>query len=745
MGNELLASKIAIVEEEPRIRQIEGVSTNVLAMLGITEHGPVDESRRVTSFEEWSRIYGGDILDGFAAQAVRGFFQNGGTQLQFRRVVHYTDPATPATKASAQASVQLETASGAPTAGAVLGTATEPFDLDPGDDLDIDVDGGGPVTATFSATAASQTSGNTEPFALADSETLLVDIDGAGAQTITFLTAEFVSIGAATAAEVAAVINAKISGASASVSAGAVVITSDTQGTDSSVEITGGTAAAALAFPGGVASGTGNVANINAVTVAEVKAVVEAAVAGLTVNDVGGAVQIVSNTTGLSSSILVAASSTADDELGLDNATHTGTDGTPTDALQMLGKYDGAYANDIAIRIKAATSGEANEFNLEVVEDGLTVEIFPNVTMDPNSTQYVETVINDDDTGSALVTANDNSVNSFPDNRPADALSATMTGGDDGLTGLADTDFIGDPAGDTGLRGFDQINDISLLAIPDRATAGVQLAMITYAEITRGGSMFCVLDPPASLSATGVITYVETTAALLNLTEFAAIYWPRVKVINPNRTLFGDVDNIVVPPSGHVTGVYARTDASQPGGVYQPPAGVERGILQGVVGFETDEVLDQAKRDLVYPKRINPLTVQPGLPRHIDGTRTLKGNGNFPTVAERRGVIFIEQSLKNGLQFARHSNNTPALRRTVDRTITAFLLIQFNNGAFRGETPQTSFFVDVGDGLNPPTEIFAGRLNTRVGLATNKPVDFVILRFSQDTRALEEELASAGV
>lgn len=46
------------------------------------------------------------------------------------------------------------------------------------------------------------------------------------------------------------------------------------------------------------------------------------------------------------------------------------------------------------------------------------------------------------------------------------------------------------------------------------------------------------------------------------------------------------------------------------------------------------------------------------MPRYIDGLRTLKGNGNFPYVAERRGVIFIERSLKQGLQFARHKNNT---------------------------------------------------------------------------------------
>jgi hypothetical protein len=188
--------------------------------------------------------------------------------------------------------------------------------------------------------------------------------------------------------------------------------------------------------------------------------------------------------------------------------------------------------------------------------------------------------------------------------------------------------------------------------------------------------------------------------------------------------------------------VCARNDGARPGGVYDPPAGIERGKMLGVVGFETGEVLEEKKRDLVYPKRINPLTTGPGLPRFIDGSRTLKGDGNFPYVAERRGVIFIERSLKAGLQFARHRNNTEALRAMVRRTVTAFLLVQMKNGAFRSTDPKYAFFVDVSDALNPASVIFAGQLILRVGLATNKPAEFIILRISADTQALDQEQAS---
>ena len=147
---------------------------------------------------------------------------------------------------------------------------------------------------------------------------------------------------------------------------------------------------------------------------------------------------------------------------------------------------------------------------------------------------------------------------------------------------------------------------------------------------------------------------------------------------------------------------------------------------------------------IVYPHRINPLTTGPGLPRFIDGSRTLKGDGNFPFVAERRGVSFIERSLHQGLQFARHRNNTEALRAQVRRTIVAFLLQQMNQGAFRSNDPQKAFFVDVSDTLNPPSVVMAGQLIIRVGLATNKPAEFIILRIAADNRAFDAELAAAS-
>jgi hypothetical protein len=91
------------------------------------------------------------------------------------------------------------------------------------------------------------------------------------------------------------------------------------------------------------------------------------------------------------------------------------------------------------------------------------------------------------------------------------------------------------------------------------------------------------------------------------------------------------------------------------------------------------------------------------MPPFVDGSRTLKAGGNFPYIGERRGVIFIKGEIKRLVQFARHKNNTEGLRAQVRRTITAFLLTQMNNGAFRSREPAKAFFVDVSETLNTPS------------------------------------------
>jgi len=737
MTQQLLSSKLVVQEEAPAVRQITGVPTAIPGFVGITERGPFGGT--LVTADTYRKLYGGYTVNGELIQALDGYFSEGGVLAYVSRTVHYTDATDPTTKTSAAATHTFATSAAAATSGYSEG-AVGPYDLEPGQTLVYAIDGGGDLTATFLATRGTKSSadgGDPWPKTLADAQTLTIKIDGGGVQTVTFHTGNFVDITNATALEVAAVIAGQLVGALVDVNAGQVRIQSDKRGTASSVEVTGGSANAALSFPGGVGSGTGNVANIDAVTATEVASVITAVpIVGGTSTVVGGKPRITSSTTGAASSVLVKGTSTAV-AVGFDNATHLGLAGTPVNTLKVDGKTDGTYGNALTAYIEAATSGEAARFNLRVVKSGITVETWPNLSMDDTDTRYAPTIINDANNGSDLITVTDLAAAvPAPGDRPANT-NAALTGGNDGLAGIVDTDYIGATGtnGRTGMRAFDLVQELSLLAIPGRATSAVHNAMISYCEVTRNGAVFAVLDPPASTSPTGMVTYVESTAAIKELSEFAAIYYPRIKVNNPSTAVFGTASTITVAPSGYVCGVMARNDAKE-GGIYQAPAGIEFGKILGCLGFETDEVNDESVRDILDPKLINVIHTDRGQPRYIDGHHTLKTTGNFPSVSERRGVIFIEQSVKDGLQFARHRNNDETLRAEVARTVTNFLTVEMKKGAFRTKDPSTAFFVDFGAGLNPPAVAFAGKLIGRIGLATQKPVQWGILNFTQDTRSL---------
>ena len=173
---ELLSSKVVKIEEPPRLRTIPTTSVSVTAMNGRTEKGPVRVPTLVTSFDEYVDIYGGHIVGSTFTAEVEQAFLNGTQQLWVSRVVHYTDILDPLTKTSVKAAVTLDTTVGN-TQGTVLGSLTENFDLEPGDTLEMLVDGAGPTTATFTATAALRTSG-AELYAIVNLQDLIISIDG---------------------------------------------------------------------------------------------------------------------------------------------------------------------------------------------------------------------------------------------------------------------------------------------------------------------------------------------------------------------------------------------------------------------------------------------------------------------------------------------------------------------------------------------------------------------------------------
>jgi phage tail sheath protein FI len=307
---------------------------------------------------------------------------------------------------------------------------------------------------------------------------------------------------------------------------------------------------------------------------------------------------------------------------------------------------------------------------------------------------------------------------SSPNDLPATGTSALMTGGNDGLSGLVDADFTGSATSKTGVYGFDLVAEQALLFAANRTTATVANALLAYCQDVKKNFWFTILGCPANQSASQIVTYVNTLTA----SDRGALYWPRVKVDNPSTAVFGSAKTITCDNAGWVAGVWSRVHNARLGGVYDAPAG-ELGAFRTVKAYDNDDCLEESKRDIVYPKRVNPFNNEFGL--NIDGSYTLKSTGNWPTVAGRVGTDFIQATIHNGLKIAKHKAINTTLMARVRRTVKRFLDDQLPLGAFRSKDPNQAFYVKVEE-VTTDADIDAGILNVEFGLNRASEAQFVI-------------------
>jgi phage tail sheath protein FI len=201
----------------------------------------------------------------------------------------------------------------------------------------------------------------------------------------------------------------------------------------------------------------------------------------------------------------------------------------------------------------------------------------------------------------------------------------------------------------------------------------------------------------------------------------AALYYPWIEIAdmtgNNGRTR-------LVPPSGHMAGVYARTDATR--GVHKAPANE---IVRGALGLEV--VVTKGEHDLLNPKGINVIRTFPGRGIRVWGARTLTSDPAWRYVSVRRLFSMIENSIENGTQWVVFEPNDPFLWGRVRRDVNAFLTMVWRSGALFGVTPDQAFYVKCDAETNPPEARDVGQMVVEIGIAPVKPAEFVIFRVSQ--------------
>lgn len=414
--------------------------------------------------------------------------------------------------------------------------------------------------------------------------------------------------------------------------------------------------------------------------------------------------------------------------------------------LTLQARDPGTWGNALQVRIDhELLPGDADSFNLSVRDSGTGhVEVFRNVSVDSSHPRRVDLVLR---SISRLVVMSGKLPAECPPSHPrapeqgdvwecgaacnSGVLEADRAGEELTLT-LADFVGSGTLARKAGLYALERADLFNLLCIPPYLDnggglldAGVHSALVTeagaYCELRRA---MLLVDPPPAWDS--VDNALEGVGALGTSSRNAALFFPRLLLPLDQRG--GRLTRLA--PCGAVAGIIARTDGQR--GVWKAPVGMDA-TLVGVP--ELSVAVSDSDSGMLNPLGINCLRSMPSAGRIVWGARTLHGidadGAQGQCVPVRRTALYIEESVVRGTQWVQFEPNDEQLWSQVRRSIHAFMVGLFRQGAFQGRTAHEAFFVSCGPETTTQNDVDHGVLNITVGFAPLKAGQFVQVHVQQ--------------
>lgn len=395
------------------------------------------------------------------------------------------------------------------------------------------------------------------------------------------------------------------------------------------------------------------------------------------------------------------------------------TAGTPANTLLLSAPNPGVWANGAAGGINvtvALSAGNVGYFDLTVYFGGTAasykVESYQGLSMTATDPRYAVSVINSQ---SAYLTAVDSGSTATGATRnPAVQANTTLAGGTDGSV-VAATD-VGTSVS-TGI--FDTVTQSLILNAPGITDASSVNLITAYAA--NRGDIFVVVDPVNDTVANQI-----SLAASYNPTSYAAVYYPPITINDPTNTTPGTVI-ANTNPGGAIAGKIAATDKSR--GVFKAPAGT--GVK--IAGAISVPVLTAANLDALNTATVpvNAIKYIAGSGIVIMGARTLKAGYSDMYIPVRRSLIYLEKALVDLTTFALFEPNDTVLYRRVTSIVGNFLTDFWSKGGLRGNTPAQAFFVQCDTNNNTLSTVEAGQVNIQVGVALQRPAEFVVINIGQ--------------
>jgi uncharacterized protein len=310
-----------------------------------------------------------------------------------------------------------------------------------------------------------------------------------------------------------------------------------------------------------------------------------------------------------------------------------------------------------------------------------------------------------------------------------------------------------------GLAVLEEVSEVAMVAAPGFSDTGSLDALLSHAEKMK--DRFALLDSPEDVEDIAQLTRIALMEPppgpakaegakegeppreggrpprglrpRMSDRGFGAFYYPWITVEDPMTG-----ERVNVPPSGHIAGIYARTDVTR--GVHKAPANEVVFGAGNLVRHITPE--EQAE---LNSNGVNCIRYFPSRGIRVWGARTVADAASeWRYVNVRRLFNFVEESISLGTGWTVFEPNDPTLWGNIRRDVGAFLLRLWRSGALLGRTPDQAFFVQCDEQTNPPEVIDAGQVVALIGLAPVKPAEFIIFRIGQHASGAEVEEVQNG-
>lgn len=378
-------------------------------------------------------------------------------------------------------------------------------------------------------------------------------------------------------------------------------------------------------------------------------------------------------------------------------------------------KSEGTWINGYTLTVSSGS--QANTFKIQIYDsNNRLLETWDRLTKTSTSPFYWETYVSKNST---IIDIEDAASNS----NPPKVNTYTFSGGNDGLTGISNSHYIGTISGSTvtGMQTFrnPETIDINLLCVPGVSAPAVINEGLSICE-ERGDCLY-IADPPFGLSAEDVVKWHNGTAPYNDHSAFnssyGALYWPWLKIYDP----YSDSE-VWVPPSGEVVGAMAYNDyVADP---WFAPAGFNRGRLIVPIGVEYSA--SQGERDLLYSggNAVNPIVnfTKDGIT--VWGQRTLQRSPTaLDRVNVRRMMLILRKIIASVVRYLTFEpNDSFTWRRFVGLATSAIEPIKRRRGLY-------DYRVVCDASTNLPEYIDRNEMHGKIFLKPTKTAEIIVVDF----------------